>query len=43
LHQRFEQNGNLVNAHLRYTDTWIVVEGKWRYVSGHASRLNDER
>ncbi len=39
LHQKFEQDGHEVAVRLRYTDTWVLLDGKWRYVSGHATRL----
>ncbi len=40
LHQKFEQDGKIIEVRLRYTDTWVLAAGEWSYVSGHATRLH---
>ena len=39
LHQRFEQAGKVHDYRVRFTDTWVRLDGQWRYVAGHASLL----
>jgi ketosteroid isomerase-like protein len=36
LHERGTDDGKPYEAWLRYTDTWVLEAGAWRYVSGHA-------
>lgn len=39
LHQRGSYKGKAFDANVRVTDTWILLDGKWRILAGHASRL----
>ena len=39
LHQRGSSHGKPFDAWVRYTDTWVLEAGRWRYMSAHASRL----
>jgi hypothetical protein len=39
LHQRYEQGGKLNDYRVYFTDTWVLRDGAWLYVAGHASRL----
>jgi hypothetical protein len=39
LRSRFETAGKLHDVRVRFTDTWVRLNGAWRYVAGHASRL----
>ncbi|MBV8689435.1 MAG: nuclear transport factor 2 family protein [Candidatus Eremiobacteraeota bacterium] len=39
LHERYELDGKVVDHRLRFTDTWVVLDGVWKYVAGHASML----
>ncbi|HEV3154709.1 MAG TPA: nuclear transport factor 2 family protein [Candidatus Baltobacteraceae bacterium] len=37
LRQRYQIDGRLYERRIRSTDTWVRVEGGWKYVAGHAS------
>ncbi len=39
LHQKGMQKGQPFDARMRYTDTWVRVDGAWRQLSGHASKV----
>jgi ketosteroid isomerase-like protein len=39
LHQRGTSNGKPFDYRVRYTDTWVLEGGRWRYMSAHASLL----
>lgn len=39
LHERGADHGKPYDAWLRYTDTWVLEAGAWRYVSGHACAI----
>jgi ketosteroid isomerase-like protein len=39
LHQRGSSDGKPFDAWVRYTDTWVLEGGRWRYMSAHASRM----
>jgi ketosteroid isomerase-like protein len=39
LHERGSDQGKPHEAWLRYTDTWALEAGVWRYISGHASLI----
>jgi ketosteroid isomerase-like protein len=39
LHEKCEAGGKSYDRRLRYTDTWVKLDGVWRYVAGHASAL----
>jgi ketosteroid isomerase-like protein len=39
LHQRGSSAGEPFDAWVRYTDTWVLEGGRWRYMSAHASRM----
>ena len=39
LRQRFEYQGKIVDYRVRFTDTWVKIDGEWRYAAGHASKL----
>lgn len=39
LHQIFVSDGKPFDYWVRYTDTWILQDGKWLCLSGHASLL----
>jgi ketosteroid isomerase-like protein len=39
LHERGSEHGVPHEAWLRYTDTWVLEGGAWRYVAGHACRV----
>jgi len=39
LHSRFLKDGQHYDARIRFTDTWVHIDGSWRYAAGHASRL----
>lgn len=39
LRERFETGGKVTDVRIRFTDTWVLVDGSWRYVAGHASLL----
>jgi ketosteroid isomerase-like protein len=39
LHERGSDHGKPHEAWLRYTDTWVLEAGAWRYVAGHACRV----
>ncbi len=39
LHQRGSSEGKPFDFWVRYTDTWVLEGGRWRYMSAHASRL----
>ena len=38
LRERFETGGKVTDVRIRFTDTWVLLDG-WRYVAGHASLL----
>ena len=40
LHQRGSSDGKPFDSWVRYTDTWVLEAGRWRYMSAHASRLS---
>jgi hypothetical protein len=37
LHIKYTQAGTSHDVLARYTDVWVKLDGKWRYVSGQAS------
>ena len=39
LHQKYEYRGKLNDYRVRFTDTWVKLDGTWKYVAGHASML----
>ena len=39
LRQRYTYGGKLYDYRVRITDTWVKVDGNWRYASGQASML----
>jgi ketosteroid isomerase-like protein len=39
LHEKGSDQGKPYDAWLRYTDTWVLEGGAWRYVSGHACAI----
>lgn len=39
LHERGSDHGKPYDAWLRFTDTWVLEAGAWRYVSGHACAI----
>jgi hypothetical protein len=39
LHERYRANGIMFDHRLRFTDTWVLIDGAWKYVAGHASKL----
>ena len=42
LYQKGVQDGQVFDATVRYTDTWVRIGGEWRQLSGHASRYTPE-
>jgi ketosteroid isomerase-like protein len=40
-HIRGKAGGEAFAADFRYTDTWILRDGRWRLAASHASRLPD--
>jgi hypothetical protein len=39
LHVRYRLEGKTVDVRIRYGDTWVKLDGKWRYVYGEASPM----
>jgi len=39
LHERGSDHGKPYDAWLRFTDTWVLEAGSWRYLSGHACAI----
>lgn len=39
LHVRYRKAGVEHDVRLRYTDTWVKLDGQWRYASGQATSL----
>lgn len=39
LHERYRANGIMFDHRLLFTDTWMLIDGAWKYVAGHASML----
>jgi hypothetical protein len=39
LHSIYVQNGAQHDVRVRFTDTWVAIDGNWYYAAGHASRL----
>jgi ketosteroid isomerase-like protein len=39
LHQQYEYQGKMHDYRVRFTDTWVKLDGRWRYAAGHASLL----
>jgi ketosteroid isomerase-like protein len=39
LHEAGTDHGKPYDAWLRFTDTWVLESGAWRYVSGHACAI----
>ncbi len=39
LHQRYSYHRKINDYRVRFTDTWVKLDGTWRYVAGHASML----
>lgn len=39
LHQVFTRNGEAFDYWVRFTDTWIMQDGRWLCLSGHATLL----
>jgi hypothetical protein len=37
LHQRYAYHKKLYDYRVRFSDVWVKLGGKWRYVSAHAS------
>jgi hypothetical protein len=38
LHERYRANGIMFDHRLLFTDTWVLIDGAWKYVAGHASK-----
>jgi ketosteroid isomerase-like protein len=39
LHVRYRTGGKTVDVRIRYGDTWVKLNGTWRYVYGQASPM----
>jgi Domain of unknown function (DUF4440) len=39
LHSVFHSDGKAYDARVRFTDTWVRLDGNWYYAAGHASKL----
>jgi ketosteroid isomerase-like protein len=39
LHSVYVQNGTQHDVRVRFTDTWVAIDGNWHYAAGHASRM----
>lgn len=43
LHERYRANGIMFDHRLCFTDTWVLIDGAWKYAAGHASMLSAGR
>jgi hypothetical protein len=39
LHIRYRVGEKLVDVRVRFTDTWVKIDGRWRYAAGQATAL----
>jgi ketosteroid isomerase-like protein len=39
LHVRYRVAAKVVDVRVRYTDTWVKLDGQWRYAAGQATTL----